>query len=165
MRVLCRKNGPCKETLASGSRYLRIDHFRTPAPENPLAPAKEYEDVPAGVELCPGQVVRLDPGEAVTVGQPADSGTTYEPLLYQTSLQISAALGIPPPFLANNMVILERAACPGRVLRQSLHLATFADGLPAPQTRLCALGVCSSVVGRAGPAQLRGEGHTVRSAT
>lgn len=75
----------------------------SPAPENPLAPVEEDEG-PAGVEISPGQVVRLDPGEDVTVGQPADSGATYEPFQYRTLLQISAALGIPYPYLANDMV-------------------------------------------------------------
>ena len=75
----------------------------SPAPENPFAPAEE-EDVPTGVEISPGQIVRLDPGEDVTVGQPADSGATYEPFQYRTLLQISAALGIPYPYLANDMV-------------------------------------------------------------
>ena len=67
----------------------------SPAPENPLAPPED--DDPGGVEISPGQVVRLDPGEDVTVGQPADSGGTYEPFQYRTLLQISAALGIPIP--------------------------------------------------------------------
>jgi len=31
------------------------------------------------LEISPGQVVRLDPGEDVTVGQPADSGATSKP--------------------------------------------------------------------------------------
>ncbi|WP_127110217.1 phage portal protein [Pararhodobacter zhoushanensis] len=75
----------------------------SPAPENPLAPADD-EDGSAGVEISPGQIVRLDPGEDVTVGQPADSGGTYEPFQYRTLLQISAALGIPYPYLANDMV-------------------------------------------------------------
>jgi lambda family phage portal protein len=75
----------------------------SPAPENPLAPPEDEAD-PAGVEISPGQIVRLDPGEDVTVGQPADSGATYEPFQYRTLLQISAALGIPYPYLANDMV-------------------------------------------------------------
>uniref|UniRef100_UPI000E0D3202 phage portal protein n=1 Tax=Alkalilacustris brevis TaxID=2026338 RepID=UPI000E0D3202 len=75
----------------------------SPAPENPLAPAED-DEVPDGVEISPGQIVRLDPGEDVTVGQPADSGATYEPFQYRTLLQISAALGIPYPYLANDMV-------------------------------------------------------------
>ena len=75
----------------------------SPAPENPLAPPGDDDD-PGGVEISPGQVVRLDPGEDVTVGQPADSGATYEPFQYRTLLQISAALGIPYPYLTNDMV-------------------------------------------------------------
>ncbi len=75
----------------------------SPAPENPLAPAED-DEMPAGVEISPGQIVRLDPGEDVTVGQPADSGGTYEPFQYRTLLQISAALGIPYPYIANDMV-------------------------------------------------------------
>ncbi|WP_239494736.1 phage portal protein [Roseovarius amoyensis] len=75
----------------------------SPAPENPLAPPED-EGGDAGYEIAPGQIVRLDPGEDVTVGQPADSGATYEPFQYRTLLQISAALGIPYPYLANDMV-------------------------------------------------------------
>jgi lambda family phage portal protein len=75
----------------------------SPAPENPLAPAED-DETPAAVESSPGQIVRLDPGEDVTVGQPADSGGTYEPFQYRTLLQISAALGIPYPNIANDMV-------------------------------------------------------------
>jgi lambda family phage portal protein len=71
----------------------------SPAPENPLEPADDD-----GFEVAPGQVVRLDPGEDVKVGDPADSGSTYEPFQYRTLLQVSAALGIPYPFLTNDMV-------------------------------------------------------------
>ena len=73
----------------------------SPAPENPLAPP---EDEDGAYEISPGQIVRLDPGEDVTVGQPADSGATYEPFQYRTLLQIAAALGIPYPYLTNDMV-------------------------------------------------------------
>lgn len=68
----------------------------SPAPDNPLAPTDEE------YEIAPGQVLRLDPGEEVTVGQPADSGATYEPFQYRTLLQISAALGIPYGYLTND---------------------------------------------------------------
>ena len=70
----------------------------SPAPDNPLAPSEEDYDV------APGQVVRLDPGEDVTIGQPAESGATYEPFQYRTLLQVSAALGIPYAYLTNDMV-------------------------------------------------------------
>jgi lambda family phage portal protein len=72
----------------------------TPAAENPLAPAEDDNEI----ELSPGLVTRLDAGEEVTVGQPADSGGTYEPFQYRTLLQVSAALGIPYPYLTNDMV-------------------------------------------------------------
>ena len=68
----------------------------SPAPDNPLAPPDEE------YEVAPGQVVRLDPGEDVTVSAPADSGATYEPFQYRTLLQISAALGIPYGYLSND---------------------------------------------------------------
>jgi lambda family phage portal protein len=68
----------------------------SPAPDNPLAPPDEE------YEVAPGQVVRLDPGEDVTVSAPADSGSTYEPFQYRTLLQISAALGIPYGYLSND---------------------------------------------------------------
>jgi lambda family phage portal protein len=68
----------------------------SPAPDNPLAPPDEE------YEVAPGQVVRLDPGEDVTVSAPADSGATYEPFQYRTLLQISAALGIPYGYLTND---------------------------------------------------------------
>ena len=71
----------------------------SPAPENPLEPAEDE-----GFEVAPGQVVRLDPGEDVKVADPADSGGTYEAFQYRTLLQVSAALGIPYPFLTNDMV-------------------------------------------------------------
>lgn len=56
------------------------------------------------IELAPGQVVSLRPGEDVKVADPAESGSTYEPFQYRTLLQVSAALGIPYPFVANDMV-------------------------------------------------------------
>jgi lambda family phage portal protein len=70
----------------------------SPAAENPLEPAEDE------IEVAPGQVVRLDPGDDVKIGDPADSGGTYEPFQYRTLLQVSAALGVPYPFLTNDMV-------------------------------------------------------------
>lgn len=55
-------------------------------------------------EVAPGQIVRLDPGEDVKIGDPADSGGTYEPFQYRTLLQVAAALGIPYPYLTQDMV-------------------------------------------------------------
>lgn len=67
------------------------------------ADADPLEGDPAD-EVSPGQIVRLDPGEEVTIGDPADSGATYEPFQYRTLLQVAAALGIPYPYLTQDMV-------------------------------------------------------------
>jgi lambda family phage portal protein len=112
----------------------------SPAPENPLAPAEEDEG-PGGVEISPGQVVRLDPGEDVTVGQPADSGATYEPFQYRTLLQISAALGIPYPYLANDMV-------KGNFSNSRLALIEFRRRVSAWQHSVMVYQLCRPVYAR-----------------
>lgn len=58
--------------------------------------------VERAIDLQPGAVVTLEPGETITPALPADSGSTYEPFQYRTLLQISAALGIPYPLLTND---------------------------------------------------------------
>ena len=112
----------------------------SPAPENPLAPAED-EDSPAGVEISPGQIVRLDPGEDVTVGQPADSGGTYEPFQYRTLLQISAALGIPYPYIANDMV-------KGNFSNSRLALIEFRRRVSAWQHSVMVFQLCRPVYAR-----------------
>lgn len=112
----------------------------SPAPENPLAPLDD-EEMPAGVEISPGQIVRLDPGEDVTVGQPADSGTTYEPFQYRTLLQISAALGIPYPYLANDMV-------KGNFSNSRLALIEFRRRVSAWQHSVMVYQLCRPVYAR-----------------
>lgn len=112
----------------------------SPAPENPLAPAED-EDGPAGVEISPGQIVRLDPGEDVTVGQPADSGGTYEPFQYRTLLQISAALGIPYPYIANDMV-------KGNFSNSRLALIEFRRRVSAWQHSVMVFQLCRPVYAR-----------------
>jgi lambda family phage portal protein len=112
----------------------------SPAPENPLAPLED-EDGPAGVEISPGQIVRLDPGEDVTIGQPADSGGTYEPFQYRTLLQISAALGIPYPYLANDMV-------KGNFSNSRLALIEFRRRVSAWQHSVMAYQLCRPVYAR-----------------
>jgi len=112
----------------------------SPAPENPLAPAED-EDLPDGVEISPGQIVRLDPGEDVTVGQPADSGATYEPFQYRTLLQISAALGIPYPYLANDMV-------KGNFSNSRLALIEFRRRVSAWQHAVMVYQLCRPVYAR-----------------
>ena len=47
------------------------------------------------LEVEPGQVVRLDPGEEVSTPATPDSGGSNEPFEYRTLLQIAAALGVP----------------------------------------------------------------------
>jgi lambda family phage portal protein len=112
----------------------------SPAPENPLAPMDD-EDGPGGLEISPGQIVRLDPGEDVTVGQPADSGGTYEPFQYRTLLQISAALGIPYPYLANDMV-------KGNFSNSRLALIEFRRRVSAWQHSVMAYQLCRPVYAR-----------------
>lgn len=68
----------------------------SPAPETPLEPAED------DLEVEPGQVVRLDPGEDVTTPATPDSGLTYELFQYRTLLQIAAALGVPYGYLTGD---------------------------------------------------------------
>jgi lambda family phage portal protein len=112
----------------------------SPAPENPLAPPED-EAGDAGYEVSPGQIVRLDPGEDVTVGQPADSGATYEPFQYRTLLQISAALGIPYPYLANDMV-------KGNFSNSRLALIEFRRRVSAWQHSVMVYQLCRPVYAR-----------------
>jgi lambda family phage portal protein len=56
------------------------------------------------VEVQPGQVVPLEPGEQIQTSAPADVGGSYEPFEYRTLLQISAATGIPYAYLSNDML-------------------------------------------------------------
>jgi capsid protein len=56
------------------------------------------------LDLQPGSVVILDPGEEIQTSTPAESGATYEPFQYRTLLQVSTALGIPYAILTNDMV-------------------------------------------------------------
>jgi lambda family phage portal protein len=74
-----------------------------PNEDNPLAPGGGDFDEEQHLELSPGAIVRLDHGQDVKVADPADSGSTYEPFQYRTLLQVSAALGIPYAYLANDV--------------------------------------------------------------
>jgi lambda family phage portal protein len=73
-----------------------------PNEDNPLLP-RAGEEEEQELEVTPGAIVRLDQGQEVTVADPADSGSTYEPFQYRTLLQVSAALGIPYAYLANDV--------------------------------------------------------------
>mgnify|MGYP000529381829 CR=1 FL=1 len=70
----------------------------SPAPENPLAPLDD-EEVPVGVEISPGQIVRLDPGEVVRVSdirQHADGRVTPFEYALQKMLLSQLQLGDSP---------------------------------------------------------------------
>jgi lambda family phage portal protein len=73
-----------------------------PNEDNPIAPRGEDEDEQQ-LEASPGAIIRLDHGQDVKIGDPADSGSTYEPFQYRTLMQVSAALGIPYAYLANDV--------------------------------------------------------------
>ena len=76
----------------------------TPAPAEPFDVAESDESSERTMDLQPGQIVMLEPGEEVQTSAPADVGQTYEPFQYRTLLQVSAALGIPYAYLSNDML-------------------------------------------------------------
>ncbi len=76
----------------------------TPAPAEPFDIAESDESGERTMDLQPGQIVMLEPGEEVQTSAPADVGQTYEPFQYRTLLQVSAALGIPYAYLSNDML-------------------------------------------------------------
>ena len=76
----------------------------TPSPETALADAAEDPEGERTIELRPGAIEFLEPGEDIKVSAPADVGQNYEAFQYRTLLQISAALGIPYAYLSNDML-------------------------------------------------------------
>ncbi|WP_337875588.1 phage portal protein [Elioraea sp.] len=76
----------------------------TPAPAEPFDVAESDEGTERTMDLQPGQIVMLEPGEEVQTSAPADVGQTYEPFQYRTLLQVSAALGLPYAYLSNDML-------------------------------------------------------------
>jgi lambda family phage portal protein len=76
----------------------------TPAPAEPFDVAESDESGERTMDLQPGQIVMLEPGEEVQTSAPADVGQTYEPFQYRTLLQVSAALGLPYAYLSNDML-------------------------------------------------------------
>ncbi len=77
----------------------------TPAPSEPLDAAEARdENNERTIDLQPGQILMLEPGEEVQTSAPADVGETYEPFQYRTLLQVSAALGVPYAYLSNDML-------------------------------------------------------------
>lgn len=77
----------------------------TPAPAEPLdaVEGRDHNDERT-IDLQPGQITMLEPGEEVQTSEPADSGQTYEPFQYRTLLQVSAALGLPYSYVSNDML-------------------------------------------------------------
>ncbi len=77
----------------------------TPAPGEPFDMAEETgADGERTMDVQPGQVVMLEPGEGIQTSAPADVGGSYEAFQYRTLLQISAALGVPYAYLSNDML-------------------------------------------------------------
>ena len=77
----------------------------TPAPGEPFDMAEETgADGERTMDVQPGQVVMLEPGEEIQTSAPADVGGSYEAFQYRTLLQISAALGVPYAYLSNDML-------------------------------------------------------------
>lgn len=77
----------------------------TPAPNEPFDTAEqEDENGERVMDVQPGQVTMLEPGEEVQTSSPADVGQTYEPFQYRTILQISAATGVPYAYVSGDML-------------------------------------------------------------
>src|SRR4029078_7743094 len=77
----------------------------TPAPTEQLDAAEGGdENDERTIDLQPGQITMLEPGEEVQTSAPADVGQTYEPFQYRTLLQVSAALGLPYAYVSNDML-------------------------------------------------------------
>src|SRR5690606_19090596 len=70
----------------------------------PFDVAESDESGERTMDLQPGQIVMLEPGEEAQTSAPADVGQTYEPFQYRTLLQVSAALGVPYAYLSNDML-------------------------------------------------------------
>lgn len=69
---------------------------------SPDAEEDEPEEDGDDIQLQPGTIAKLAPGEDIKTSDPADSGTTYEPFQFRTLLQISAALGVPYSYVTND---------------------------------------------------------------
>ena len=76
----------------------------TPSPGEPFDIAEDNGSGDRLMDVQPGQVVMLEPGEQIQTSAPADVGGSYEAFQYRTLLQISAALGVPYAYLSNDML-------------------------------------------------------------
>ena len=110
----------------------------TEAPEG--GPVETEEDE-ADLELSPGMITRLAPGEDVKPSDPADSGATYEPFQYRTLLQIAAALGIPYGYLSGD-------SAKGNFSNSRLVLMEFRRRVQAFQHSVLVFQMCRAVWAR-----------------
>ena len=76
----------------------------TPSPGEPFDIAEDATSGDRVMDVQPGQVVMLEPGEEIQTSAPADVGGSYEAFQYRTLLQVSAALGVPYAYLSNDML-------------------------------------------------------------
>ena len=76
----------------------------TPSPGEPFDIAEDGSSGDRVMDVQPGQVVMLEPGEEIQTSAPADVGGSYEAFQYRTLLQVSAALGVPYAYLSNDML-------------------------------------------------------------
>lgn len=113
----------------------------TPAPAEPFDSAETDRDGERTMDLQPGQIVMLEPGEEVQTSAPADVGQTYEPFQYRTLLQVSAALGIPYAYLSNDMLKANYS-------NSRLALLEFRRRIEAWQHAVMVFQLCRPVLGR-----------------
>jgi len=76
---------------------LDVDEDGAPLPSAPTAADRT-------LDLQPGMIAQLEPGEKISSSAPTEVGVTYEPFQYRTLLQVSAALGIPYAILTNDVM-------------------------------------------------------------
>jgi lambda family phage portal protein len=76
----------------------------TPSPGEAFDIAEDGGSGDRVMDVQPGQVVMLEPGEQIQTSAPADVGGSYEAFQYRTLLQVSAALGVPYAYLSNDML-------------------------------------------------------------
>lgn len=70
---------------------------------DPFADGDDGEEPGLLAPMEPGLIQYLEDGEDITFAQPVDVGGSYEVFQYRTLLQISAALGVPYPYLTGDM--------------------------------------------------------------
>lgn len=83
-------------TLLKAQMSAMLVYFLTePDPENPvMVPGQDEGDDDDELKVEPGQVVKLRPGENVTVAPTSDIGAQYDPFMRQQLRAIAAGLGV-----------------------------------------------------------------------